>query len=561
MPSPTKGILMTPGTAAARRKTVSFGEQVKDNEQKKDSKSGLPDDYPGKFPSPWVQPTELSLDSTGGASASRGRSKLTEALEQARDESTKRRGKPEKPSSEAEEANDLTTDLTEPHSQAGKYWKKEYDLYRENTQREVKKLVAKQKAAKGFAKEKDAQCTDLMDQLRQEKRRADRVERRSQELEGQLKEFKEKLRIAETERNEANERAAKTAQRPDSAQRQDRPLSKGNGRDKSAEPPVRAPVWEDRSNSPTKKSESPLRLSQRPHISRHERAKSHDHASKPKEEDGAQSAADSTRQYGRSRTRPEKTVDQALKAEVDIWAQSFASSSPAAVKATESSPERPRFPRSVTCGTGATPLKNLSINSLSADKKAEEAQRPRRPEREGQAALLLSPTETRPTVQNKRKDSFDVSLDLPLPSPEPPFSSAPAAGKRKPDQDSDQSGGQMPPSSPFEPHVESKPLSERFRSLRKTDERTPPRPPVHQSVPTSAAKENVSPTRAAAVATATMEQADGQHKTLHGDGAQLRPATGLKIASATARDGRQVSNDRLEAARARLQAKGNRYVS
>ena len=51
--SPTKGILMTPGTAAARRKTVTFGDHVVDNEEKRPVKSGLPDDCPGKFPSPW----------------------------------------------------------------------------------------------------------------------------------------------------------------------------------------------------------------------------------------------------------------------------------------------------------------------------------------------------------------------------------------------------------------------------------------------------------------------------------------------------------------------------
>src|ERR1700744_4778886 len=40
-----QGILMTPGTAAARRKQVKFGRQVLDNESKRSkySKSGLPD--------------------------------------------------------------------------------------------------------------------------------------------------------------------------------------------------------------------------------------------------------------------------------------------------------------------------------------------------------------------------------------------------------------------------------------------------------------------------------------------------------------------------------------
>lgn len=46
------GILMTPGTAATRRKTVSFGAHVVDNEGKKSivpGRSGLPNNCPGNF--------------------------------------------------------------------------------------------------------------------------------------------------------------------------------------------------------------------------------------------------------------------------------------------------------------------------------------------------------------------------------------------------------------------------------------------------------------------------------------------------------------------------------
>jgi len=53
--SPTKGILMTPGTANAKRKSVTFGAAVVDNEGKnRIGKSGLPNNCPGKFPSPWT---------------------------------------------------------------------------------------------------------------------------------------------------------------------------------------------------------------------------------------------------------------------------------------------------------------------------------------------------------------------------------------------------------------------------------------------------------------------------------------------------------------------------
>jgi hypothetical protein len=54
--SPTKksGILVTPGTERTRKKTVSFCGNTKDVEEPNHAlRSGLPQDFPGKFPSPW----------------------------------------------------------------------------------------------------------------------------------------------------------------------------------------------------------------------------------------------------------------------------------------------------------------------------------------------------------------------------------------------------------------------------------------------------------------------------------------------------------------------------
>lgn len=78
-PSKPPGILMTPGTARTR-KTVSFGGGVKQEAEKKESKSGIPDDCPGKFPSPWVPKERSKL----GEGSSR-RTELTRSLEKVRD--------------------------------------------------------------------------------------------------------------------------------------------------------------------------------------------------------------------------------------------------------------------------------------------------------------------------------------------------------------------------------------------------------------------------------------------------------------------------------------------
>lgn len=55
--SPTKGILMAPGTALNRKKAVSFHPSIDDaNTPPRNShiRSGLPHEFPGKFPSPWT---------------------------------------------------------------------------------------------------------------------------------------------------------------------------------------------------------------------------------------------------------------------------------------------------------------------------------------------------------------------------------------------------------------------------------------------------------------------------------------------------------------------------
>ena len=85
-PSKPQGILMTPGTARTR-KTVSFGGGVKDEAGvvgvKEGSKSGIPDDCPGKFPSPWVANVPKVPSKLGDGSLRR--TALTRSMEKVRD--------------------------------------------------------------------------------------------------------------------------------------------------------------------------------------------------------------------------------------------------------------------------------------------------------------------------------------------------------------------------------------------------------------------------------------------------------------------------------------------
>jgi hypothetical protein len=187
--SPSKrpgGILMTPGTARGR-KTVSFGSQVEDNEGNRGiAKSGIPNDCPGKFPSPWTPGTELKLDS---GSDKRPRTRLTEALMDARTTTQPKPGQKPK----ARDDSDITVDLGAPRSDSGKYWKEQYESYAERSEKEMKQVIAKQQLAKKFAMKKDGEVTELASKLDQERRR---FRQRERELEQQNKDYQERLRQA-----------------------------------------------------------------------------------------------------------------------------------------------------------------------------------------------------------------------------------------------------------------------------------------------------------------------------------------------------------------------------
>jgi len=215
---------MTPGTARSR-KTVSFGAAVKDNETKPTSKTGISDDCPGKFPSPWTPKEPSKLGETPLR-----RTALTKTLESVRD--TKRRKTEEKQtttrsvdfdtpqslreldvkaglsgpqipgSSQQTELQqskprprdledfdgDMTLDLNEPHSQSGRYWKSEYERYHEDAKDQMKKLVRYKQLAKSYAKKKDEEAIDLGDKLKEEQQRVLQMEEKVAELVAQIAE-------------------------------------------------------------------------------------------------------------------------------------------------------------------------------------------------------------------------------------------------------------------------------------------------------------------------------------------------------------------------------------
>lgn len=204
LPSPTKGILLTPGTPAQRRKTVSFGAAVGDDKRVKSSnvsQTGLPIDFPGKYPSPWI--------SNAGKQGSQRQTALTRSFCNVRDEKVPKHEEGQAviaaEGAQMQEAGqsrnislrhgielerdqdpDVTLDVSEPRSQSGQHWKREYEHYDKKTRHEMKKLVKYRRMAKSYAMKKDAEATELSEKLRHERAKVARMEDEVSRLAAQM---------------------------------------------------------------------------------------------------------------------------------------------------------------------------------------------------------------------------------------------------------------------------------------------------------------------------------------------------------------------------------------
>lgn len=497
LPSPTKGILLTPGTATSRRKTVSFGLNVVDNEQKRPMRSGLPDDCPGKFPSPWSKPAAELDSSDEPIEKPRGRSKLTEAFEQVREESAKR--KPRSSRQQREKADlDTMLDVTEPVSESGRYWKHEYDIYRERTTKEVKKLVEKQRSAKRYASEKDSECQEVRDELRRERKRADRLEKRATELETQLKELQEQGQSGSKELGA-------------------RGLAKDNGESAATRQCKSEKVERPERNS---WRESLVQLSRRDMKS--EEWKTTETSDKQTEQSRPDQKHDaSTEPKARPRRIQTKLKD-------DLWAPS--SSIQAQV---EPCPASPKNSRSATTAYNIAPLQSLSVNTIAQN--------------EDSVALAMSMGMQPPSPQREgRQDSPIQSSGLPS-----PIRGLPTRGTlRRPswsrkNSKSDDTSVACPDSSPFQPEA----VSERPNIL--TGQPVPIKPTLRPSTRAPDVKENVSPT--------TKAQQPRNEENVK-PSAAWTAMSNVAAEQRLVGKGKEIESERLAKARARLQERG-RQVS
>ena len=176
-PSPTKGILVTPGVSMGRRKAVTFDSATKKDEGKLGNtrtRSGLPKDFPGKFPSPWTpksgtpRPTG-SLEETSLPIESAAIKKRAVKLEVTE---TSRIGDILMESDDDEKMpvfqdGELTTDMNAPKSASGKYWKDHAENLEGLALSKVDWLRDRCSLAIEYAKRKDKFCVDLSEKLRE----------------------------------------------------------------------------------------------------------------------------------------------------------------------------------------------------------------------------------------------------------------------------------------------------------------------------------------------------------------------------------------------------------
>ncbi len=195
--SPAKGILITPGITATRRKTVSFLH--------------LEHSDAGKPGEDLFQDVQFNVDPllTPSKSLPQAQSKdqprhsqLTKTLLELSKQKSERKGTSgeldvQPPKSKAlvstaiqTESNgsvvEVTIDLSKPRSRSGQHWKTEYEQYHRRSNREMKEIIKYGQKVKTFAAKKDAEATSLSEKLKKELAKVARMESKVSKLAAQL---------------------------------------------------------------------------------------------------------------------------------------------------------------------------------------------------------------------------------------------------------------------------------------------------------------------------------------------------------------------------------------
>ncbi|MCJ1247867.1 hypothetical protein MMC30_005082 [Trapelia coarctata] len=197
LPSPAKGILLTPGTGATRRKTVSFGTLADPAEEPVKNEGGQAEE-------PTITRNLSTINSSRGLQKTRRReASLRRTLFEVRGNSEPKVTSnpvqsplPVEPQltvagqcveeRDAEDNGDVTTDLKHPLSRSGQHWMNEYQRDHAKSKREMRELIRYSQTAKSYARKRDAEALDLAEKLRKAELRVAEMETRVSGLASRL---------------------------------------------------------------------------------------------------------------------------------------------------------------------------------------------------------------------------------------------------------------------------------------------------------------------------------------------------------------------------------------
>ena len=195
MASPTKGILLTPGTGATRRKTVSFGNLTA-NASKEEALLSSTEVATLKDrrnqdvleASPRIQSRQSSLTKTlielsKQKPNSQATSVTSSEQEPVKESASILNGQ----TNNTDQTADNTVDLSQPCSRSGQHWKTEYEKYHKNSNREMKKVIMYGQNVKSYAVKKDSEATGLAEKLKKELAKVAAMEKKVSKLAAQLK--------------------------------------------------------------------------------------------------------------------------------------------------------------------------------------------------------------------------------------------------------------------------------------------------------------------------------------------------------------------------------------
>ena len=212
--SPAKGILLTPGTTATRRKTVSFGKlganteaEHQDSDIETTTKNVSCTEYSNK--------TEADIRcSLFQAKTSTEKPVTNDDAKNVQDRSKsdlsgKKEGTYPVKDDQDNTTSDITIDLKSPRSKSGQHWKREYQRDHDKSKLEMRKLIRYSQLTKSYAIKRDGDALRLAEKLRSAEATVQEMESRVSGLASQLMDAKTQ---GEKQAEILNELATQTAQ-------------------------------------------------------------------------------------------------------------------------------------------------------------------------------------------------------------------------------------------------------------------------------------------------------------------------------------------------------------